>query len=538
MQINLTKKKFTIYAVNLINSVLAAFAYIYFQRNLLSEGRNLEPIFSTQRIIIFIGMSICIFLIFLICSLGENRRKFEVFIEKLGRHPIFTVVVLAAIFRTWYSSHYNPYTIYYDTGTYTDYNYNILLGETDIFRTPGYPYFLKLIHLITGNFENDVWFHQQVSIVQSVMSLASIVILYCAGRKLFNNKYVLSAAALIYGIAPSAFSWDFCTLTESLSLFITVVLIYLVFSYLAKPKMYKAIILGLYCFLMIMVRPTFIYLCAVLAVFFIARFIFCAKERKKAVAGLISVGVCISLIFGYCGLNLKNYDYFKISSVSNTVNNLFIVMINGWYINEDYPELSNHIDNSIRIYEDGNWISDIVEVVPEYFSYKEIDEYVTSCIDKHKDEYINYTIDKALGLMNVSVGTQYIVSPDEDDGFSDVSNVIMSITFPFTFLSCLCLVCLGLIFALIVLIVKKRICWQVIGLCAMIFSHIFVSVYGSMAEFERLCAMIIPVVILLTAYFFDYVISAFVKSKVFHFDDNNSSAIKIKNKTNLKESDL
>ena len=59
-----------------------------------------------------------------------------------------------------------------------------------------------------------------------------------------------------------------------------------------------------------------------------------------------------------------------------------------------------------------------------------------------------------------------------------------------------------------------------------------------MAEFERLCAMIIPAVILLTAYFFDYVISAFVKSKVFHFDDNNSSAIKIKNKTNLKESDL
>ena len=439
---------------------------------------------------------------------------------------MFTVVLVSAMFRFWYLAHFNTYTIYYDTKTYTNYPYNIFLGETDIFRTPAYPYFLKLIHYITGNPENNIRFYETVSIIQCALSLASLVILYLAGRKLFSNKYILSFAVLIYGVAPSVFNWDVIVLTESLSLFCTVVLIYIVFSYLANPKGYKAVILGLYSFCMIMLRPTFIYLTAVLAVFFIARLIFNREERKKAIAGLLSVIVCIGAVFGYCGLNYKNYKYFAVSSVNNTVNNLYIVMMHNWIENDDYPEISHYIDTAMDYCE--NWIPDIIEVVPEFFSYEEIGSYVNNCIEKHESEYYEYTVNKFYSLTNVDIASQYIMLPERSEALASFSKGFLHYSFPFSFADCFVLVGIGLAFAVAVMIAKKRICWQIIGLCAIIFSHIFVSVYGSMAEFPRLSTMVIPAVILLVFYFIDYIVIAVKKRKVFNLNDNNSSSLSIK----------
>lgn len=526
-------KKIISYFVFLVNSFLASFAFTYLLNTISVAGGSIKPLGSNQRLIIFIGLGICLFLIFLICSMGENRKKIELFVQKLGNHPMFTVMILIVIFRLWYSAHYAYYTIYYDTGTYTEYPYNILLGQTDIFRTPGYPYFLKLVHFLTNNYENNLEFHLSVSLFQSLLSFFSVIILYCAARKLFSNKYILSLAALLYGIAPCVFNWDFCTLTESLSLFCTVVLIYIVFSYLKAPKLYKAIILGLYSFIMIMVRPTFVYLLAVLGVFFIARFIFCAKERKKAVAGILSVAMSGVLLLGYCGLNYKNYKYFSISSVNNTINNMFIVMYNGWYDNKDYPEISQYIvDGLVFGGEDCNWISDIIEPAPTYFSYSELDAYVKDCIAKNKSAFYEYTFNKAKDIMGLNIADQYTSVLDEN--FTDTAKTILKATFPFTFAGCFVLVAIGLIIAIAILIIKRRICWQIVGLCAIIFSHLAVSIYGSMGEFPRLCTMVVPAVILLVFYFADYLFTSIKVKKVFHLNKNNSTKIEIKNKTKFQ----
>ncbi len=528
MVINDKREKIIKYIVFAVNSLLFGFAYILFHRNYMSASGSSGELFSLLRTIVFIGLSVCMFLMFFICSYGKQQKKYEIFAEKLGAHPLFTTVLITAIFRIWYLSHFNNYVLYYDTKTYTNYPYNIFLGETDIFRTPGYPYFLKFIHYITGNFENNIDFYESVSFVQSIMSLASIVILYLAGRKLFSNKYILSLACLTYGIAPSVFNWDIITLTESFSLFCTVVLIYIVFSYLAKPTAIKSVVLGLYAFGMIMIRPTFVYLLAVLGVFFVARFIFNCKERKKAIAGIISVVMSVALFFGYCGLNYKNYDYFKVSSVSNTVNNLYIVMAYGWSYNEDYPEISEHLERQMEFFEGGNWISDIVEPLPDYYSYSEIDAYVTDCIDKHKSEYYKYTAEKFLSLANEKIAIQYTVFHEYGGLFEDFAKAFVKVSFPFSFLDCIVLVIAGVLFSVIVLIKKKRICWHIIGLCAIIFSHIFVSVYGSMAEFSRLSSMVIPAVVLLVFYMIDYAVKAVRKRKALCLNDNNSTLIQVR----------
>lgn len=510
-----------------VNAIIVSFTYILFQKRYMTTG---ESLFSPFRIVLFLGIATCFFLVFTIFNIGEKNNKFEAFISKIGAHPMSTVMCFTALFRVWYLSHFNSYVIYYDSKTYTNYNANIFKGETDIFRTPGYPYFVKFVSMITGQDIGTMGFYEMVSLVQSILSLASVVPLYLACRKLFSNKYILSACALFYGIAPSIFTWDIITLTESLSLFCTVLLIYILFSYLAKPKVYKAIILGLFSFAMIMVRPTFIYLTAVLAVFFIARMIFNAKERKKAIAGLLSVVLCIGMVFGYQGLNYKNHDYFAISSVSTTVNKLFIVMSNGWTDSDKYPFLSKYLKDQMDSVELEKWIPDVIEILPMNFPYETIDGYVNDCLENHSEEYKEYTYEKIAALTSEKVATQYTPIPERNEEFTVFSPLMVKLTFPFTFLDCILFVLIGVAWSVLVLVIKKRICWHIIGLCAITFSHIFVSVIGSMAEFSRLSTMVIPAMMIFVFYMIDYVVRASKSKKLFCLNENNSSAINFKNK--------
>ncbi len=527
MFVNKFKEKYINYALYAINAIMIGLAFVLFQRRYLSTG-GAGSLFTPLRLVLLIGFTGSVFLIFLICSADENQNKLEKFVSKFGTHPMSITLSFTILFRVWYLSHFNSFVIYYDSKTYTNFSANIFLGETDIFRTPGYPYFLKFVHIITGNPNCDIAFYESVALIQSIISLASVALLYLAGRKLFSNKYILSFCCLVYGIAPCVFNWDIITLTESISLFCTVLLIYFVFSYLAKPSYFLAIVLGIYSFAMIMIRPSFIYLTAVLAVFFIARFIFIATERKRAIAGLLSVVLCIGMVFGYQGLNYKNHEYFTISSVSTTVNKLFVVMSYGWINNDDYPELSEHMKRQMEMYDAGNWIPDIIEMLPYDFSYKQIDDYVNDCVDKHKKEYNKYIAQKFYYLLKEDVAEQYTPIPEGNNTFEKLSPAILKCTFPFTFGDCYLLVLLALIFSVIVLIFKKRICWHLIGMSAIIFSHIFVSVFGAMAEFPRLSAMVIPVVLLLTFYFVDYAVKVTKSRKVFCLDDTNSTEINFK----------
>jgi len=524
-------EKYLIYAIYVLNSIMLGLSYYLFSETYFSVN---SLTFKILRIVASFGIAGSLFLIFLICHSSQNKNKLEQFVVKFGKHPMSVTLSFAVLFRVWYLSHFNSFVIYYDSKTYTRYNANIFLGETDVFRTPGYPYFLKLVHIITGNPNCDIAFYESLSLIQSFLSIVSIVILYLAGRKLFSNKYILSFCCLVYGIAPSVFTWDIIALTESFSLFCTVVLIYLVFSYLAKPSVFLAAFLGLYSFGMIMIRPSFIYLTAVFAVFFVSRFIFIRKERKKAVAGLLSVVLCIGMVFGYQGLNYKNHDYFAISSVSTTVNKLYVVMSHDWVDNKDYPVLSQHIGKQMEIYEAGNWIPDIIEMLPYDFSYKEIDAYVNSCIEKHKADYNEYVANKFYYLGAEDIAEQYTPIPQGNDTFEKLSPVVVKCTFPFTFADCYIIVIISIIWSVIVLCKKKRICWHVLGLSAIIFSHIFVSILGAMAEFERLSTMIIPAVLMLVFYFVDYSVKAIRKRKLFYLNDNNSTAIQIKKNSNKR----
>ena len=479
---------------------------------------------------ILFGVCAALFIYILLLFLDDLKDN-HCFIGKIVKflnHTATLAGVIVAAFRYWYMTHFLNYVIYYDTSSYADYEHNILRGEVDVFRTPVYPLFLKLIRKITGIFNGEADYYKAVVAAQIMISFVSVIIFYFALSKLFKNKWVIFSATLLFGCNPLIIQWDNCILTESLSVFMTVFFLYIMLDYLKNPTKLEAILMSLLSFCMVMLRPTFIYLFAILGVFFVTRFILYSKDRIKSVCGAISLIVAVCLTLGYCQLNKNTNGYFGISSVSTTVNQLYIVMQNGITDNPDYPDITYYIEFGME-YSD-NYIGDIIEPAGEIYGYTEIENYVNGCIAANRDIYNEYTKNKFLDVIPQQMTVQYSVYNSEFENFARADQLLLYSLFPFTFLSVFIIIAVTVAFAIGVLIVKRRILWQIIGISAVAFSHIFVSIYGSMAEYQRLSLMAVPCIIAIIFFFIDAAVGSMEKKTASKRLDSYSLPVKIENK--------
>lgn len=466
---------------------------------------------SVKGIVAFVGgFIIAYLLLFIFANMNNKTGKVYRYIDSLLMHPLTLLVLAIICWRLYYYSAFNNHTIYYDTPTYVNYSANIFLGQVDKFRTPIYPWFLKLIGFVTHSETGSVQFYTAISTAQRLLSFCGALLIYSTANRIFKSKLMISAVTLIYGIAPAVISWDMCILTESLSLFATTLCIWLIMYYIEKPSKPLAIIMGFYALIMVLLRPTFIYMFAILGVFFVARFIFTRKDRKRAVLGLVSLLCSGLLLVGYCGLNKKENDCFAISSVGVTVNQLYIVIAHNMYDNPDFPVITQYItDKRTNAEPNQNIIIEIVEPAGQVFQYSELADYVNSCIKNHQDEYNEYSINEFKNNFNSNIAVQYSTMTDAGNvNFRLIDNVLLHLTFPFTFGGCFAIVIASVIFALYEFIRRKQIAWQVIGLSAIVFTHIFVSIYASMAEYSRLSIMVVPAVYLLVFWYADTMISS------------------------------
>lgn len=127
---------------------------------------------------------------------------------------------------------------------------------------------------------------------------------------------------------------------------------------------------------------------------------------------------------------------------------------------------------------------------------------------------MRYTENKFIQTLSTNIAIQYAGIPEENETFRYVDNAMMKLLFPFSYMGCFVLVAAAVLLALYELIKNKVVLWQPIGLAALIFTHLFVSVYASMAEYERLATMIIPAVYLLSFWFVDLLAANVTKSKL------------------------
>ena len=514
------KRKYINFIYFVYAIICGAFSYVAFD----------AIINSISVINILFGVCAGLFIYILLLFLDDSKEKYPIIgrITAFLNHTATLSGVIVAAFRYWYMSHFIGYVIYYDTASYTNYEHNILKGEVDVFRTPVYPLFLKLIRKITGIINGEADYYKVVVAAQVMISFIGVIIFYFALAKLFKNKWVVFSATLLFGCNPIIIQWDNCILTESLSVFMTVFFLYIMLDYLKNPTKLEAILMSLLSFCMVMLRPTFIYLFAILGVFFVTRFILYSKDRIKSVCGAISLIVAVCLTLGYCQLNKNTNGYFGISSVSTTVNQLYIVMQNGITDNPDYPDITYYIEFGMECSND--YIGDIIEPAGEIYGYTEIENYVNGCIAANRDIYNEYTKNKFLDVAVQQMTVQYSVYDSEAGDFARTDQLLLHSLFPFTFAAAFIIIAAAVAFAIGVLIVKRRISWQIIGISAIAFSHLFVSVYGSMAEYQRLSLMAVPCIIAIIFFFVDAAVGAMERKTASERLDSYSLPVKFKSK--------
>lgn len=118
-----------------------------------------------------------------------------------------------------------------------DYNQLAVDGRFNTYLPPLYPLFLRLIYSVFGNYN-----YTAVYIVQSIITSFMVLMMYDVVRRTANEIAALSAAVLC-AVYPNFIFYNLTTMTEALSIFIVVLIIWLLFKPFGQIK--KAIVLGI-----------------------------------------------------------------------------------------------------------------------------------------------------------------------------------------------------------------------------------------------------------------------------------------------------
>lgn len=411
------------------------------------------------------------------------------------KQPLIYVVIVCIICQIKIYSTVEETMVTLDSTTYTGYaeNTSILHGQVDEKRTPVYPYFIKLVQKLFGE-ENIA---NKVTRAQEFMFIITVILFYACVSSITKNKLIITLLTLIFGTSPFIILWNVTVLTEAMSIMEVLILTLLTIKYLKKPRSILAGSIGILILIMIMTRPSYIYLLPIYLLFWALRFFYNKEERKKVIVGIISCVVCSVAILGYCGLMKKQYDEFVITKVSN-LNNIVSVIKSGAYKKASNEEMIKVVDASLA---EGKTMWDAYYVLADKYNKPELEEFANSAIKT--PEHFKYLIKKTVELGTVNIGMNYIDNLARYDesvsnaiSYKDVGSTMFPVTFGFVYY----MMAFSVVYLIIKLIKTKQINWIVAFFASLILANIFTLIVGAPEEEQRLFASSVPLVMLFIAY--------------------------------------
>ena len=431
-----------------------------------------------------------------------QKGKWQSIAVKVTYSDLFWLLVICGMIRLVFYSCFLV-TTNSDSETYLNYRANIFMGQVDCYRTPVYPYFIKLLNL----FGADNLF-QNIVIVQSVISYLTIIIFYKTLRTFFKNKKVIVSASLIYGVIPAIINYDKCILTESISISAFVLFIYFIVNYLNKPTILKAILFTMYTFFLIMLRPSFIYLLPLVIMFWGFRIFIIRKELKNCLSGFAASFLCILLILGYYHLNYLNNGYKRLTTVS-IFNNLEIIIDYDIYKNNNDSEITETIINFPPAKKKSRY--GIAWTIYSQYSDERIRKFITNCYFNHPGIYAKKTLEKIYNMGFESSSSIYAKTTGGTlCGLTHAFHYIFSISFFSIYIlllfDCICIIVLWLRL--------KKVPWLKIIIWSVITGQLVVYFIGGPMEPQRLFVEVLPFVIILIFYYIDIILSSIDRDKL------------------------
>lgn len=183
-------------------------------------------------------------------------------------------------------------------------------------RTPGYPAFLALVFILfRGQSLTPV-----VTIQLALCFIAAFEV-YLLAYRLSANRWVAAAAGAVVGLNIYMLDWAYSIRDESLSYALTVTLFLTVERMARRPTWGAATAFVVVSTLVVMTRPFYLFLPALIGLALLARAVGLRWARRDLVALALSLVVMYGLVGGYVALNGATNGYYGVSYVSDA--NLF-----------------------------------------------------------------------------------------------------------------------------------------------------------------------------------------------------------------------
>ncbi len=250
--------------------------------------------------------------------------------EKINKIPDYAflgvILVVCLVYRIYYFGILHPGMVLYNSDSVSYFVFvDIFKGIVDPYRTPLYPYVIKVFEYISKDnlVPNLIFFQQTVSFL-------SIIPFYFVSRSIVKNKYLMIIATLFYGCWHPILIQNVHLNPECLCFAGSVLMLFGLVKYLEKPKKITAVFLGMFPFILIMLKPTYLILIFVVLLLIVFRFFIFSEERKILYWGLFGLIISSVGVLGYCEMNKRHNGQFVLSNIALN-NTLFHVSYSGAY---------------------------------------------------------------------------------------------------------------------------------------------------------------------------------------------------------------
>lgn len=383
--------------------------------------------------------------------------------------------------------------IYPDSGGYLAIGQDYINLQINFIRTPVYPLLCWLMQAVSGPYALYA-----ISVVQILFYLISVWMFYKISDMLIQSKTIAYVISLIYVVHPSIFAWTTTVLTESLAISLSVMLLYLVLFFAKNQKWIHILYMVILSVIMLLLRPSFIFIIPLLLVYFLYYLI---KDNKIIyVWGLVGVLFISASYIGYSYLYKIKYQVFTTSCVG-TMNQYWILRINHM-IDVKNIEDKNMQDDITKFQtkdiDKCNFCSEFYELSEKY-GFITIDNYVKSVISKNKISYAKIVSKSIYKNKGKNVMSYPKTCNALFCSFIKLFTYIINISFNILFI----LVILYFLYIVHFIIKKRNIPIVLFFLWAWVCANIVIAFIGSPGAYNRLMAAAYPVIFIMVAQIID-----------------------------------
>lgn len=380
----------------------------------------------------------------------------------------------------------------FDTPFYFLAGDNLWNGQLDCLRTPVYPFLLKLFNVCFGDRGGIIG----IIVLQSIVYLISVASLRNVSRYIIHSHFIQEIVSLLYVvcIAPG---WCNELMTESLSISGCIIITDLVCRYVNKPSLRLSIGVFILTLLLIFLRPSFIFLFAILPFVW---FVLWIRNNRRLLQtfSLVLTLLCVAVFFGYCKAYEKKYGVLT-SSISFVCNDIYNLKRSGaWNIEKVGNPQAEQVLRNIDEQWGGNYAPVYNTIISDHKSLKLIADGCNEMIEGNENMLRRHQVMITAGSFdkrfNASVNTHTPLSAILF-GSSLFLALPLSLFYSIVIISCL---------ALIVYFIQKR----TIPLLATVIILITVAqcvgilLYASEAH-ERLLLPVYPLFLMLLGLSFE-----------------------------------